>query len=537
VVKLTHVANPFAARNHLGVKFALLVAAIFGVALTALLLVQRTQRQSLANLLASETRERSGMMARVVELTGQSLRDFTYDYSQWDDMVTFIAAPNRAWAAINIDASLDNFKLVAVWVLRVDGTVVYATRGENPQAAPPTLPLGEAELRGALAGGGAANFFVPGAEGLLELCVAPVQPSDDTRRGTAPRGWLVAARVWDEAQLRLIGDIMHCETALAPPDRALPPSQPNRISLHYPLRGVGGGPVASLVCTLRSHELEIVARDQRTELTLFAGTFILTAIAAVYFVFRWIVHPLKIVGSSLQARDAGTLLPLLSRRDEIGRVAQAVKTSFEQHAALEEMIEGRTRLGRELHDGVIQTVYAAGMNLAGARTVLRRDPEEAERILEDTRNELNLSIHSLREFIQGLDPEPQQQRPFREAVQSVVTLMQGVRRAAVTLQIDDKLAAALAGRQRLHLLQITREAVSNSVRHGRANRLIIRLEREPVGVVLEISDDGIGLEGAPTWDEGRGLANFAARARELGGELQVTSVPEGGLRIRVVIPG
>src|SRR6185369_9949933 len=147
------------ARPNLSVKFALLVAVIFGVALAALLLVQRTQRKSFAELLASETNERAEMMKRVIDLTGQSLRDFTYDYAQWDDMVTFVRAPRREWAKINIDASLKNFNLASVWVLRVDGSMVYATAGEaHPET--PAFPLAEVELQRVLKGGKAATFFI-----------------------------------------------------------------------------------------------------------------------------------------------------------------------------------------------------------------------------------------------------------------------------------------------------------------------------------------------------------------------------------------
>ena len=215
------VASTVAHRNHLSVKFALLVAVIFGVALAALLLVQRTQRNSLAELLASETRERSTMLGRLVELTGQSLRDFTYDYAQWDDMVTFVATPRPEWAEINVDASLKNFNLAAAWVLRTEGTVVYATRGPGT-TTPPSLPLSPAELAGVLAGGVSRSFFVQTAEGLSEICISPVRPSGDTDRKTAARGWLVAARNWDEPVQALIAEVIQCELRVASPGQPAP---------------------------------------------------------------------------------------------------------------------------------------------------------------------------------------------------------------------------------------------------------------------------------------------------------------------------
>jgi len=533
VAKLGGVAPPIATRS-LSVKFALLVAATFGVALVALVLVQRTQRQSLADLLEAETRERSRMMERVVELTGQSLRDFTYDYSVWDDMVAFVAAPRREWAAINIDPSLKSFNLAAAWVLRVDGSVAYAVARDNGE--PPVLPLADVPLRRVLATNKAANLFLRREDSVFELCLSPVQPSIDTARATPARGWLVAARLWDAAQLKLIGDVLQAEAALAPPGAQPPASEADRVTLHYPLPGPDGVPAANLVYTLRFEELAIAARDQRAVLGLLVGTFLLTAIVMVVFVFRAVVRPLQAVGESLHARDAAPLAPILARHDEIGRVAEAVKTSFEQHAALEAMVAERTRLGRELHDGVIQTVFAAGMNLSGARTVLRVNPADAERILEDTRRELNATIHGLRDFIHRLEPEAQSHRTFREATQAIVTLMQGVRPVRATLEIDDELAAGLTRAQHLHLLRIMREAVSNSVRHGKARHVHLRLARDGAGLLLEITDDGIGLERIPDRENGRGIANFAARAKELGGELQVTAAPNGGLRIRIVVP-
>jgi signal transduction histidine kinase len=525
------------ARSSLSVKFAVLVAAIFGVFLITLLLVQRTQRRSLAELLESETKERSGMLTRVLELTSRPLHDFAYDYSQWDDMLAFVKAPQRDWAAINIDASLKNFDISAAWVLRVDGSIVYSSTGENREAPPPPFPLSPAQLQPLLEAGDATEFFVGTPEALLEICLAPVLPSSDTARAGKAQGWLFAARPWDKEQLRLLGDVLQCEASLAAPGRQPRAAAPNEIVLRYPLLGPADEPVADLVYAIRSAELEIVARDQALEFGLLAAALFTASIAAVSFVYRTIVSPLRTVGKSMEAGDPGLLHGLLERSDEIGHVAQAVKHSFAQREELQSLMEQRIRLGRELHDGVIQTVFAAGMSLAGARATLRQKPDVAEQIIEDTRNELNATIRTLRDFINGLEPEPLQRRTFRESVQSIASLMQGVRTFEMRLEIDDEVGGTLNASQRLHLLQITREAVSNSVRHGRADNVTVRLAREGVRRVLEIVDDGVGIEESPTSAGGRGLLNLSARARELGGELRMLAGKSGGVRVRLEMPG
>ncbi len=525
------------ARSSLSVKFAVLVAAIFGVILVTLLLVQRTQRRSLAELLESETRERSNMMSRVIELTGRPLQDFTYDYGQWDDMLAFVRAPQREWAAINIDASLKNFDLSAVWVLRVDGTIVYASAGENKDVPPPPFPLAPSQLQALLEAGKAKEFFVGTPGALFEICMAPVLPSNDTARTGKAQGWLVAARPWGEEQLQLLGDVLQCKASLASPNRQPKSTQPNEIVLSIPLRGPVGEPLADLVYTISSAELEILGRVQAIEFGLMAAALLTASIAAVAFVYRMIVAPLRTVGKSMETGDTATLHGLMNRSDEIGHVAQAVKHSFEQRDELQSLMEQRIRLGRELHDGVIQTVFAAGMSLAGARATLRQNPDVSEQIIEDTRNELNATIRTLRDFINGLEPEPLQRRTFRESVQSIASLMQGVRDFEMRLEIDDDVGASLNASQRLHLLQITREAVSNSVRHGRANRVKVKLAKEGTGRVLEVVDDGVGIGASSSPAGGRGLLNLAARARELGGELRMNAGEGGGVCVRVEMPG
>lgn len=516
-------------------RLALLVVAIFGFATATLLVVQRMQRQSMADLLESETRERTAMLAHVINLMGQSLRDFAQDYAQWDDMVQFIQRPRPEWAAINLDASLDNFKLSAAWVLRTDGSLVYATSGENTVQRPP-LPLPEPVLRPLLQGTESRIFFVQQPDRLVEVCLAPVQPSDDTKRATSPRGWLLAEHPWDAAHLELLGNLLQCEVTLAAPGAPLPPSGPTQVSLRRALPGADGRTVAELVYTIRSRELEIVGRHHGTQFWLFVVTCLTAGIVAVTFLHLWVMHPLRAIGESLARAEPGPILPFVAQRDELGRVAQLVQTSFAQRAELEAMLTERVRLGRELHDGVIQTVYAAGMNLTGARTVLRHDPAQAERILDDTHRELNHTIRELRSFIAGLEPEPSTQRPFREAIESIVTLMQGVRSLACVVELDDALALKLSGSERLHLLHIVREAVSNSVRHSQSRQLRIVLRAEAGGAVLEITDDGAGLDPLTQGERGRGLGNLSARAQELGGSFELDSKPGKGLRVRVAFP-
>ena len=86
----------------------------------------------------------------------------------------------------------------------------------------------------------------------------------------------------------------------------------------------------------------------------------------------------------------------------------------------------------------------------------------------------------------------------------------------------------------MHALQIAREALSNALRHGAANTIHIIVQARGPSVEFEVSDDGAGFDPAASTGPGKGLANFAQRAQELGAELTVQSSPGGGARDNLI---
>ncbi len=528
--------RPIPLHASLGLRFALIAAGIFILAATTLFLVQRSQRKALDSLLESETRERSRMLDELVELTGQAMRDFTQDYSQWDEMVAFLRQPNREWAAINLDASIKNFKLQGAWVLRLDGSVVYATAGEAPAVAPP-LPLPPRALAGLLAKPAARNPFVAVNGETFELCLAPIVPSADTTRSSEPLGWLLAARAWNAPLLEKIGELMQGRTAVARPDAPPPSLKVNGIGLRQPLHGPAGEVVAFLDCTIEAEELKIAGRQNEIVFWVLAATGVVAVVLAIWIPYISVLRPLRTVSASLTTGNPNLIQPLGQRADELGVVAQSVQTVFAQQAELQGLLAERTRLGRDLHDGVIQTVYAAGMNLAAARGAIRSRPGDAERILDETRNELNASIRELRTFIDQLEPEAVPVRPLPEAIRAAAQLLQGIRPFNARIDLEPAATDALGASHRLQVLGIVREALSNSVRHSQAGEIRVSLRRHGAHAELVVSDDGASPPTAPAAVKtGRGMENIAARAKELAGELTLQPGPHGGFEIRVWFP-
>jgi signal transduction histidine kinase len=207
-------------------------------------------------------------------------------------------------------------------------------------------------------------------------------------------------------------------------------------------------------------------------------------------------------------------------------------------------LQDKVRLGRDLHDGLIQTLYATGLVLETAMQKLAdapADPAEAGRLLERAKTTLNAAIREARGTIGGLTPDALEEQSFPEAVHAIVEHLDGGRLRERRVEIDPRVPA-FAEPARTELLQIVREAVSNALRHGAARRLEIILAPvekpgEPASAAerlrLMVRDDGKGFDpGAVT--RGHGLDNLAARARALGATLDIDSAPGRGSTLTLV---
>jgi signal transduction histidine kinase len=361
--------------------------------------------------------------------------------------------------------------------------------------------------------------------------------ADSTHPDTA-RGWLFAALRWDIKDLSPPNLPIEGRLSLVPPDQAgQPAADAEPVRIERILRDFTNRPIRVLRQDYLPSEVVGATSTDWLELLVLAAFGLITIGLLAFCLVRWVILPAGALRRSLLHRDQQALATLLARGGYVSELAQLIGQSLETQNRLEQTLADRARLGRELHDGVIQTIYAAGMGLAGARATLRENPAEAERVLDDTKTELNATIVDLRSFIKGLESDESSRRKFSEAVHSLTGLMQFSRAVHFVIEIDDVVADRLPADERMQLLQIVREAASNAVRHSSANLVTIRLQTTAEGVVLEINDNGSGFDPAVSIEAGHGLANFQARAQELGGSITVTSCPHGGSQVKLRLAG
>jgi signal transduction histidine kinase len=188
----------------------------------------------------------------------------------------------------------------------------------------------------------------------------------------------------------------------------------------------------------------------------------------------------------------------------------------------------RERIGRDLHDGALQRVYAAGLL---AQSMRRKAQGDLASELDTLVSSLSQAIAELREFLGGVRPA----EPAGDLVSSLEVIIGEARRAS-----GAEVGWRYQGRPRLapdriaHLVAFGREALSNAARHAQADLIEVDLEVKGDKVQFRVQDDGIGLPKNPS--EGYGLRNMRDRARLLGGILAIEPRQPKGTAVTLEIP-
>jgi signal transduction histidine kinase len=224
-------------------------------------------------------------------------------------------------------------------------------------------------------------------------------------------------------------------------------------------------------------------------------------------------------------------------RVEVERVAQALQREQSLNAE-------RERISRELHDGTIQSIYAAGLALDDARQSLdalappdalsdadRAALANANRQVAQVMSALNRTIQDIRSYIYDLRAAAAEEDLARGLIDIATEF-----RLRTSLQIDwvveGRAAGALPADQRQHVYQIAREALSNVVRHAQATRVSmeLRYDGQPGCFSLRISDNGTGRIPS-AFRQGRGVRNMQERAALLGARLDIAGAPGAGTTV------
>jgi two-component system sensor histidine kinase DevS len=201
------------------------------------------------------------------------------------------------------------------------------------------------------------------------------------------------------------------------------------------------------------------------------------------------------------------------------------------------VLEERERIGMDLHDGIIQSIYAVGLALDYARMEVETNPDKALVKLEQAIAGLNSTIRDIRTYIMDLRPSQFRGENLVDSLQHLIDETLANTQLEINFTRPDNGSLILSSTISTALFHITQEALANIAKHARAHQAKIELWTTPGRVFMEISDDGVGFDIKKTHLAlGHGLANMHTRAHKIGGDVEVNSAPGKGTAIITWFP-
>lgn len=233
------------------------------------------------------------------------------------------------------------------------------------------------------------------------------------------------------------------------------------------------------------------------------------------------------------SEDDQSLLEMFATQIAIAIENAQLYRQTQQLAILQE----RERFGMDLHDGVIQSIYAIGLMLEDGQLRLPAQPEEASVRITRAIQGLNEVIRDIRNYILDLRPQRFQGRDLVRGLDEMARDLRANTFFNVRLKKGQVDASFLSEEQTVEILHILQEALTNVRKHSRASTVDISMSGDDNELCLSIEDDGVGID--PLQSElstGHGLRNMRERAHALGAEIRFESGPNGGTRMTLGVP-
>ncbi len=202
------------------------------------------------------------------------------------------------------------------------------------------------------------------------------------------------------------------------------------------------------------------------------------------------------------------------------------------------VLEERERIGMDLHDGIIQSIYGVGLAMENVMHFVDEDPALAKNRIKQVTEGLNKVIRDIRAYILDLSPRQMDKNDG---------LLAGIKRLAAEFRANTLASITVSGSKAdldnlpqthsLALFHICQEALANAAKHAGAKRVTVNLWNTDERVLMEVRDNGRGFDPSKISKSiGHGLANMQTRARAVGGEVDISSTPEEGTTVLVWVP-
>ncbi len=265
----------------------------------------------------------------------------------------------------------------------------------------------------------------------------------------------------------------------------------------------------------------VIAGFAELQQSFYPGVY--TGLVTTAYLLRLIAYGVLLVG--IYGEQRSDLRALRAANTALDRM----RLSEGERAALEE----RTRLAREIHDGLAQQLWFAKLKFDRLATQM---PADAEPLAGEVAQALDAALAEARQATITMRTSIDQELPLADMVQRAVDDFAQRSGLRVDFNSEPEVPAAVPPRHQVELLRIVQESMTNVRRHADATVVRVRLEVIDGALLVSITDNGRGFDPGTAREDGLGLLGMEERARLIGGQLRITSAPSEGTLVELRLP-
>ena len=226
-----------------------------------------------------------------------------------------------------------------------------------------------------------------------------------------------------------------------------------------------------------------------------------------------------------------------TRRRELIEQLEAAQAELAAAERREGVLEERQRLAQEIHDTLAQGFTSIVMHLEAAEQALQTDPAILQRHLDQARSTARTSLDQARRVVQDLRPNLLEQQSLPDAIKRTAVRWQSETGIPLITNVTGT-PTVLHPNIEVTLLRATQEALNNIWKHAQAGEVQLTLSYMTDMVILDVQDNGVGIDGAKpsSYSGGYGLQAMEERAERCGGSVKLESEPGEGTTVVVTIP-
>lgn len=337
--------------NKIQVKIIALILLLTAIFVFGLISLRNAENRNYTAFINGRIAEKDTVLKKLINLKSETLTSYVFDYSFWDEMVSFSKTQNEKWAEEMIVPSLKTFGLDAVWIYDKDFNSIYSYNTAIDRTF--TLPITKEDFKSIVNKNLFAHFFIYTTRGLMEISIAPLQPSADMQRESIPLGYYIGGRLWTKEYLDNLSELTYSRMEIIKnPKDSVNKEKLNNFEFEnvIALKDWNGSTLSRLNAVTTSYstrEFLKLANYQFIATILF---IILVILLITLYLYKLINRPLKAITHSLETESSKPLEELESRKNEFGEIARLINEFFENKNALMAEIVMRIKAENELID-------------------------------------------------------------------------------------------------------------------------------------------------------------------------------------------